>query len=83
MTLPAGHAHIVVVLGLYIVIHVGVGYVLIPVIQRHAVQLPPALTLASLVLFGALFGLTSVAVATPLVAAAHHAFLRMRDSASG
>ena len=65
MTLPLGTTTLLIVLGLYTVIHIGVGYAVMPLIQKQAVHLPPALTLASLVLFGALFGLASVALATP------------------
>lgn len=78
MALPLGTTTLLIVLGLYTVIHVGVGYAVMPLIQKQAVHLPPALTLASLVLFGALFGIASVAVATPLVAAIRHAVLRLR-----
>jgi predicted PurR-regulated permease PerM len=78
MTLPLGTTTLLIVLGLYTVIHVGVGYAVMPLIQKQAVHLPPALTLASLVLFGVLFGVASVAVATPLVAAIRHAVLRMQ-----
>jgi hypothetical protein len=35
--------------------------------------------LGSLALFGALFGLASVAVATPVVVAIRHAILRLRE----
>jgi predicted PurR-regulated permease PerM len=85
MTLPLGTTTLLIVLGLYTVIHVGVGYAVMPLIQKQAVHLPPALTLASLILFGALFGVASVAVATPLVAAIRHAVLRLRHfpSATG
>lgn len=62
MTLPLGTTTLLIVLGLYTVIHVGVGYAVMPLIQKQAVHLPPALTLASLILFGALFGVASVAV---------------------
>ena len=78
MTLPLGTTTLLIVLGLYTVIHVGVGYAVMPLIQKQAVHLPPALTLASLVLFAALFGVVSVAVATPLVAAIRHAVLRLQ-----
>jgi predicted PurR-regulated permease PerM len=78
VALPLGSTTALIVLGLFTVIHVGVGYVVVPLIQKHAVHLPPALTLASLTLFGVLFGVASVAVATPLVAALRHAFLRLR-----
>jgi predicted PurR-regulated permease PerM len=78
MALPLGTTTLLIVLILYTVIHVGVGYAVMPLIQKQAVHLPPAVTLASLVLFGALFGVASVAVATPLVAAIRHAVLRLR-----
>ncbi len=78
MTLPLGTTTLLIVLGLYTVIHIVVGYAVIPLIQKQAVHLPPALTLASLMLFGALFGVASVAVATPLVAAIRHGVLRLR-----
>jgi predicted PurR-regulated permease PerM len=78
MTLPLGTTTLLIVLGLYTVIHVGVGYAIIPLIQKQAVHLPPAWTLASLVLFGVLFGVASVAVATPIVAAIRHAILRLQ-----
>jgi len=79
MALPLGGAGVLVTLSLYTVIHVAIAYVLTPIIQKEAVHLPPALTLASLVLFGILFGVASVAVATPLVAALRHAVLRVRE----
>ena len=83
MALPLGPATLSITLGLFTVIHVGVGYVVVPLIQKQAVHLPPALTLASLILFGVLFGIASVAVATPLVAAIRHAFLRLRQTRPG
>ena len=53
-------------IAVYIVIHLGIGYVLAPLIQQRTVRLLPAFTLASLVLFGMLFGLVGLALATPL-----------------
>jgi predicted PurR-regulated permease PerM len=50
----------------YIVIHQFEGHVLIPLIQRRVVALPPALTLFSVVGFGVLFGPVGVVFATPL-----------------
>ena len=50
-----------------------------PLIQKQTVHLPPALTPASLILFGVLFGVASVAVATPVVAAVRHAVLRLQQ----
>jgi predicted PurR-regulated permease PerM len=78
ITLPLGTTTLLMVLGLYTVVHVGVGYAIMPLIQKQAVHLPPAWTLASLVLFGVLFGVASVALATPIVAAIRHAVLRLQ-----
>jgi predicted PurR-regulated permease PerM len=55
-------------LGLYIVIQSIEGYLITPLIQRQAVHLPPLLTLAALILFGAAFGIMGVILATPLAA---------------
>jgi predicted PurR-regulated permease PerM len=44
------------------------GYVLTPLVQRQTVALPPALTIISQVLLGALFGTYGVLFAVPLVA---------------
>jgi predicted PurR-regulated permease PerM len=45
------------------------GYVLQPLIESRAVDLPPALTIVMQLVFGALFGFAGVALATPLAAA--------------
>ena len=79
MALPLGTATLLITLGLYTVIHIGVGYVVMPLIQKQTVHLAPAITLASLILFGVLFGVGSVAVATPVVAAIRHAVLRLQQ----
>jgi predicted PurR-regulated permease PerM len=47
--------------------------------QKRTLDLPPAVALAALALFGVVFGLASVAVATPLVVAIRHAYLRLRE----
>lgn len=57
------------VLALYIVLQSLEGYVLMPLIQRRAVDLPGALIIASQVLLGLLVGLLGLALATPLTAA--------------
>ncbi len=44
------------------------GYLMEPLIDQRTVALPPALTIAMQVLFGAVFGLAGVALATPLTA---------------
>lgn len=57
------------VLGLYILVHVIEAYVLVPLIQRRAVALPPALGLIAVVIFGILFGALGVMFAHPLMVA--------------
>ena len=47
---------------MHLVIQTLEGYVLAPLIQRRAVDLSPVLTLAAVMLFGALFGALGVAV---------------------
>lgn len=44
------------------------GYLLQPFIEQKTVSLPPALTIVMQVMFGTLFGLAGVALATPLTA---------------
>ena len=44
-------------------------YLLTPLVQRRAISLPPALQLSLQVLAGVLFGVTGLALATPLAAA--------------
>jgi predicted PurR-regulated permease PerM len=61
-------------LALYtVILFVGVqlveGYVLQPLIESRAVDLPPALTIVMQLIFGTLFGFAGVALATPLAAA--------------
>jgi predicted PurR-regulated permease PerM len=41
-------------------------YLLTPLIQQNTVELPPVLAIAAIVLFGALFGVIGLIVATPL-----------------
>ena len=50
----------------YIAAHQLEGHVLIPLIQRRVVSVPPALTLFSVVGFGVLFGPSGIIFATPL-----------------
>jgi predicted PurR-regulated permease PerM len=54
---------------LYVGIQLVESYALVPLLQRWAVSIPPALTLAGIVVFGVLFGWTGVLVATPLLVA--------------
>jgi predicted PurR-regulated permease PerM len=43
------------------------GHILMPLVQRWAVNLPPVLGLAAAVMFGVLFGLMGVLLATPMM----------------
>lgn len=54
---------------LFLVVQTLEGYILSPMIDAKTVSLPPALTIAMQMLFGALFGLAGIALATPLAAA--------------
>lgn len=53
-------------LGFYVAVHQFEGHVLIPLIQRRVVAVPPALTLFSILGFGVLFGPLGIVFATPL-----------------
>jgi predicted PurR-regulated permease PerM len=60
----------VYVLGLYIGVHIIEGYILVPVVQRRVVHVPPALILSPQVILAVLAGFLGLLFATPLVAAA-------------
>jgi predicted PurR-regulated permease PerM len=54
-------------------LHVGAhtleGYILLPLVQKRAAQLPPALTLSTQAILGAIIGIVGLALAAPLTAA--------------
>ena len=52
----------------YILVQTFDGYVVVPMVARRAVDLPPALVLGCQLLFGALFGILGLALADPIVA---------------
>lgn len=56
------------VLLLFAALQLAEGYLLLPLIERRTVALPPALTIGAQVLLGALFGFAGVALATPITA---------------
>lgn len=82
IALPLGTFTVVVALGLYAILHILVGIVVLPLIQKQTLDLPPALAVASLTLFGVLFGVVGVAVATPLVIVIRQAVLQYRQLSS-
>ena len=79
IALPLGTFTVVVALALYAIFHMLVGAVVLPLIQKQTLDLPPAVAVASLTLFGALFGLLGVVVATPLVIIIRQAVLHFRN----
>ena len=52
----------------YFVIQTFDGYVLVPMIAKKTVDLPPALTLGAQILASALFGILGLALADPMTA---------------
>lgn len=72
-----GVAMVVLVMSLFIVIESLEGYLINPIIQKRAVYLPPAWSLAALLAFGVLFGGMGVALATPLLAVVRILTLRL------
>ena len=52
------------------------GFVVAPLIQKGAVNVPPAWTLFAIVILGAMFGAMGVALAAPLLAIGRIAVLR-------
>nr|WP_298798283.1 AI-2E family transporter [uncultured Acetobacter sp.] len=69
LALSLGTRETIMVAALYSVIQFFEGNVLAPVIQRHAVQMPPAITVLSQTLFGAILGFPGLIFASPLTAA--------------
>ncbi|WP_265499178.1 AI-2E family transporter [Paracoccus beibuensis] len=67
VALPQGVDTALYVALLFLAIQTFEGDVLMPLIQRYAVQLPPALTIVAIVAFGGLFGFVGVILATPLL----------------
>jgi predicted PurR-regulated permease PerM len=55
-------------IGVYVVVQVVDGYLIVPYVARKTVDLAPALVLGAQLLFGALFGLMGLALADPIIA---------------
>jgi predicted PurR-regulated permease PerM len=52
----------------YVLVQTFDGYVVVPMVARRSVDMPPALVLGAQLLFGALFGILGLALADPIVA---------------
>lgn len=76
VAMPFGPSMLIWAIGAYTVVQSIEGYVIGPLIQRQAVEIPPAWTLVAIVLFGSLFGVMGIALAMPLVAIGRVAVLR-------
>lgn len=68
MALSQGPTIALWVIGLFFLVELIEGNLILPLIQRQTVDLPPALTLFAIFLLGSLFGLVGVLVAAPLAA---------------
>lgn len=58
------------------------GYVLLPLVAKHTVDMPPALTVSSQILMSTLFGFLGLALADPLVAMIKVALERKSEQAA-
>jgi predicted PurR-regulated permease PerM len=76
VAMPLGASTLAWAVVIYTVIQSIEGYVIGPLIQRQAVDTPPAWTLVAIVLLGALFGVLGIALAMPLVAIGRVAIIR-------
>ncbi|MEC3909870.1 AI-2E family transporter [Sphingobium sp. CR2-8] len=54
--------------GVYMVVQIVDGYLIVPMVAKRATDLAPALVLAAQILFGALFGIMGLFLADPIVA---------------
>lgn len=69
VTLSSDPAKVPFIAILFVVVHVLEGYILVPLVQRRAVRLPPALTIFSQLIMTTLFGFIGLVLATPFAAA--------------
>jgi predicted PurR-regulated permease PerM len=76
VAMPLGASLLIWAIVVYTIIQSIEGYVIGPLIQRQAVETPPAWTLVAIVLLGALFGVMGIALAMPLVAIGRVAIIR-------
>lgn len=67
-SLGSGWTAVISAFGLYVMLQFLEGNILTPLIQRHAINIPPATLFASQIFLGVLFGLWGLALALPLIA---------------
>lgn len=71
--------------GLYVFVHILESYVLIPIVYREAVRVPPIVTLFTVILWGEIFGIGGLLLAIPInlvLWTMAQNFLGSRDEAS-
>lgn len=68
IALPDGMNKVLLVIGIYVGVQTLESYVVTPLIQRQRVKLQPAFVISVQILFGSLFGLIGLAIATPFAA---------------
>ena len=61
-----GAGEVLWLLGLYVVVHILESYILIPIVYKEAVRIPPVITLFTMVLWGGIFGLGGLILAIPI-----------------
>jgi predicted PurR-regulated permease PerM len=66
LAVPIGWGHVLAVVGVYAVAHFVEGYLLAPIVARRTVEFPPAFTLATQVILGAVWGLAGLTLANPV-----------------
>ncbi|MDA9437796.1 permease [Bradyrhizobium sp. CCBAU 51745] len=76
VAMPLGASLLIWAIVVYTIIQSVEGYVIGPLIQRQAVEIPPAWTLVAIVLLGAMFGVMGIALAMPAVAVGRVAIIR-------
>jgi predicted PurR-regulated permease PerM len=76
VAMPMGLAPLAWVMAIYFFIQTLEGFVVAPLIQKGAVDVPPAWTLSAIVILGAMFGVLGVALAAPLLGVVRVALLR-------
>jgi predicted PurR-regulated permease PerM len=74
--MPLGISSLAWVMLIYFCIQTIEGFVVAPLIQKEAMDVPPAWTLFAIVLLGAMFGIMGVALAAPLLAVGRIGLLR-------
>ena len=70
-------------IGTYLIVQTFDGYVLIPIVAKRTVDMPPALTLGTQILASALFGILGLALADPFTAMVKSALERRSQNVEG